>query len=66
MERKIPAVLEEIGRTASRFVDLFSEYLSLIFQEVIKNGKITGKEITIPHVPSLEDIRLHYFVREPE
>ncbi len=66
MQTKLSTLLEEIGEMARAFIEVISEYLFLIFQEVIKKKGLQEKEIKISGVPSLKDLRLHYFVAEPD
>jgi len=63
---KLDTLLKEISEMARAFIDLISEYLSLILQKLIEETNIEGKEISIGSVPSLDEIRLHYFVAKPD
>lgn len=65
VEQNLDALLKEIGDLAGAFIEVVSEYLSLIMGEISKAKKIEGNEISIPNVPSLDEMRLHYFVAEP-
>jgi len=62
IEARLEILLQEIGEIARAFIDVISEYLSLILQEIMEKKGIEGKTISISGVPSLDKIRLHYFV----
>jgi len=66
MQPKLYNLIEEISEVARAFIEVVSEYLSLIFQEVAEKKNLKGKEIKITDVPSLHELRLRYFVANPE
>ena len=59
------ALIKEIGELAHDFIEMVSEYLSIILRKVIKEKNLQGDEVKIKDVPSLDELRLHYFVAEP-
>lgn len=65
LQPKLHVFLKEVGEIARHFVEVISEYLKLILQEVVTNKNLEGKEISIGRVPSLDQTRLRYFVRYP-
>lgn len=65
IQPRLEGLLQEIGDIARAFIDAISEYLSLILQEITEKKEIKIKEISIGNIPSLDKIRLHYFVSEP-
>ena len=65
IQPRLDGLLREIGDIARAFIDVISEYLSIILQEVIEKREVKRKEISIGEIPSLDEIRLHYFVSDP-
>lgn len=66
LQPKLDNLIKEICEIARTFIAVISEYLSLIFQEIVEKKKLMGEEIKISNVPSLRDLRLRYFVANPE
>jgi hypothetical protein len=58
------ALTKEIGEIAHDFIEMVSEYLSMILRNVIKEKNLQGDEVKIKDVPSLDELRLHYFIAE--
>lgn len=65
LQPKLDNLVKEICEIAQTFVAVVSEYLRLIFQEIVEKKKLMGEEIKISNVPSLHDLRLRYFVANP-
>jgi hypothetical protein len=63
-EIMLPELIKEILGIAKAFMELVSEYLSLILQEITKKTGIKGKWIEITNVASLNEVRILYFVVE--
>lgn len=66
LKPKLKDLLEEISDIARAFIEFVSEYLSLILQQIMEQKDIKGKEIEITDVLSLDEIRIPYFVANPE
>ena len=66
MQPKLDNLIKEIDETARAFIVVISQYLSIIFQEIVEKKKLMGQEMKINNVPSLRDLRLRYFVANPE
>jgi hypothetical protein len=63
---ELASLTKEIGEIAKAFIELISEYLSIILISFIEAKQIQKQDVKIPEVPSLDELRLHYFVANPE
>lgn len=62
LQPKLDFFLSDVGKIAHHFVEAISAYLNLILQDIIRKKNLTGKEISIGRVQSLNKTRLRYFV----